>query len=260
MRHWLTALALIGVAPLAAAWGPEGHRIVAQIAAEHLTPEAKAVIDVLLAGEGEPTLPGISNWADEARTPETAPLHYVDLPRGDCRYQPKRDCPDGQCVVVAIEESLATLKNPATTPEARLTALKDLVHFVGDLHQPLHAGLHEDRGGNTLQIQWRGQGDNLHRLWDSGLIARTEPDWRRYAQRLAPLAINADLGTLDPADWAQASCSIVQDPAFYPANRQPGEAYRIQWLPTLDKQLSLAGLRLAALLNNLPRDLPRELP
>ncbi|GAC1622114.1 MAG: S1/P1 nuclease [Nevskia sp.] len=254
MNRGLATLLLMLAAAPASAWGPEGHRIVAQIAAEHLTrPQARAGIAALLAGEPEPSLPGVANWSDEIRSqqPETGPLHYINLPQGDCRYRPQRDCPGGLCAVGGIEQAIAVLKFGGATREQRKVALKNLVHFVGDLHQPLHAGLAEDRGGNGYAIESEQAKDNLHRVWDSGLIARSEPDWRRYAIRLAPRAAAADLVSLDPADWAMASCAIVQSPDFYPADHRAGEAYFARWQPVVDAQLNLAGLRLAALLDSL---------
>lgn len=239
------------VSPGSFAWGKDGHRIVAQIAADHLTPAAASSVNLLLAGEPEPTLAGVSSWADEVRTKETGPLHYVNFPRGTCQFTPKRDCPDGRCVIGGIEQSIATLRYSGATPAERNVALKNLVHFAGDVHQPLHAGLGEDRGGNTVQLQWAGAGSNLHALWDSGLIASTEPDWRRYVLRLAPKAANVDLKTLDGLDWALESCAIVASDGFYPADAKPGPEYLTRWQPTVDERLNLAGLRLAALLNAL---------
>lgn len=248
MKRAVAALLLVASAQ-AFAWGPEGHRIVGEIAAEHLTPAAKAAVDQLLVGEAEPTLPGIANWADETRNPETGPLHYINMPKGDCHYQPPRDCPNGHCVVGGIEHAVAVLKHSGASITERRTALKYFVHFVGDIHQPLHAGLAEDRGGNSFLLNWHAAHNNLHRLWDSTMITQVEPDWRRYAARLAPYAINTDLATLDPADWAQASCELAQSPGFYPETHDPGDAYFEQWQPTVDRQLTLAGLRLAAWLN-----------
>ena len=252
IRGAAALLCLLAAGP-ALAWGPEGHRIVAQIAADHLDAKARAGVDALLAGEPEPSLPGIANWADEIRPrqPETGPLHYINLPKGDCHYLPQRDCPDGACVVGGIEHSIAVLKFSGATREQRNVALKNLVHFVGDLHQPLHAGLAEDRGGNSYAIDSGLAKDNLHRVWDSGLITQVEPDWQRYVQRLAPRAATTDLVSLDAADWAVASCTIAQSPGFYPENHKSGDAYLAHWQPVLDQQLNLAGLRLAALLNTL---------
>ena len=116
------------------------------------------------------SLASISTCADDNRTPVTAPWHYVNLPRdGTCRYEAERDCVSESCVVAAIERQAAVLASSASD-EARLSALKYVVHFVADVHQPLHAGFADDRGGNTYQLQAFGRGTNLHAVWDTALI------------------------------------------------------------------------------------------
>lgn len=246
-------LVLALAAPAAQAWGPEGHRVIGRIAEDQLTPAAHAAVAELLAGEPEPSLAGIANWADDHRNahPETGPLHYLNMPKGSCQFVPARDCPDGLCVIGGIEQAIATLRYTAAPREQRLVALKNLVHFVGDVHQPLHAGLAEDRGGNSYKIQWAGKDDNLHRLWDSGLLSRIEPDAMREARRLEASAAVTPLGSLDALDWAIESCRTAQSAGFYPADHQPGDAYFEQWQPVVDARLRLAGLRLAGWLNRL---------
>ena len=256
LRRFALCAALIAAPfvtiPAAKAWGPEGHRIVGQIAADQLTPAATRAVATILADEPEATLAGIANWADETRSKESGPLHYINFPRETCTYQPVRDCPDGRCVIAAIEQSIATLKRPGATAAARNEALKNLVHFVGDIHQPLHAGRGEDRGGNTVQLQWQGEGSNLHQLWDSLLIRAIDPDWRAQARRLAPKAGGIVSTPLDSAEWVRESCAIVASAGFYPASTTPDEAaYLTRWRATVDSRLSLAGSRLAAVLNAL---------
>ena len=153
------------------AWGVTAHRAVAAIADQHLTTAARRQIDELLAVEPGATLESISTWADEVRSPSTSKWHYVNFPRDSCTYDPDRDCPDGQCIVVALERQAAILRSDASS-ERRLKALKYVVHFVADVHQPLHAGFGDDRGGNRYQVQAYGRGTNLHALWDSGKIGR----------------------------------------------------------------------------------------
>ncbi len=254
-RLALLATALLLAPPRLLAWGPGGHRIVAQIASDHLSPTAQAAIAAVLADEPEPTLAGVANWADEVRDERTGPLHYVnfpagDFPTGDCRYQPRRDCPDGRCVVAAIDRAVAVLKRRKASRAQRLIALKQLVHFTGDIHQPLHAGHGEDRGGNTFQLRWHDEGTNLHKLWDSELIDDIEPDWRRYVLRLGPRPDTVS-DRLSAREWAMESCAIVASEGFYPVSRDPGRAYLAEWRGTVDARLNLAGLRLAALLGTL---------
>lgn len=247
----LLATALLLASPQLLAWGPEGHRIVSQIATDRLNPAARAAVAAILADEPEPSLVGVANWADEVRDERTGPLHYINFPIGDCHYQPARDCPGGRCVIAAIDSAVSVLKDRKATAEQRRVALKQLVHFAGDVHQPLHGGRAEDRGGNTVPLQWHGEDSNLHKLWDVALIEAIEPDWQRYVERLAAKAAGVELGPLTADAWAMESCLIVAAPGFYPADHEPGPEYLTAWRGTVDVRLNLAGLRLAALLNAL---------
>lgn len=259
-RHGaVIVLLLSALLPSAAhAWGPKGHRLVAGLANGELTPQARAEVARLLRGDAEPTLAGVANWADDLREHDpdlgkrSARWHYVNLAEDDCRYRPPMDCPDGDCLIEAIvrqRDLLADRRQPAAV---RAQALKFLVHFVGDAHQPLHAGYARDRGGNTFQIQLDGKGSNLHRLWDSEVIASAQMNERRYVQHLqrTPLPAQARIGIDNPATWAEASCRIVLRDGFYPAQAKIEPTYFSRWRPTADEQLRIAGHRLATLLND----------
>ena len=165
------------------AWGTEGHQVIALIAQSQLTAKARAEVDRLLAQEPGATLASVSTWADEHRNPSTAPWHYVNFPRGNCIYDEQRDCPDGRCVVVAIKKELALLASGAPD-DKRLNALKYVVHFVGDVHQPLHAGYFDDKGGNMYQLQAFMKGSNLHAVWDTGLIKNLNEEPEALAARV----------------------------------------------------------------------------
>ena len=212
----------------------------------------------LLRGEAEPTLAGVSNWADDLREHDpnlgkrSARWHYVDLAEDDCRYRPRAHCRDGDCVIEAIIRQRGLLADRRQPDAVRAQALKFLVHFVGDAHQPLHAGYARDRGGNTIQIQLDGKGTNLHRLWDGEVIASADMNERRYLRHLQrmPLPAQARIGIDDPAAWAEASCQFVLRDGFYPAHAKIEPAYFSRWRPTADAQLRIAGHRLAALLND----------
>ncbi|KLJ00973.1 S1/P1 nuclease [Luteimonas sp. FCS-9] len=251
-------LALAAASPSAFAWGKLGHRLVAQLAERDLTPQARAQVDALLAGEPEPTLGGIASWADELRERDpdlgrrSAKWHYVNIGESGCRYDPARDCPGGDCVVEAIKTQTAILADRARPRAERAAALKFVVHFVGDVHQPMHAGYAHDKGGNTHQINHRGRGTNLHAFWDSGMLnaaGRSDDAWLADLQALPPPAPDARL--LPPAaqDWAQAACRIAVAPGVYPVRGRLGEDYVAAQLPTVERQLRDAGTRLGALLN-----------
>lgn len=248
-----TLLFALTAAP-AQAWGPTGHRLVAALATRELSPAASREVARLLRGESDPTLPGVANWADDIRDSDpalyrrTSRWHYLDLADHGCGYDRGRDCPNGDCVAEAIRRQRDLLADKRQPDAVRAQALKFLVHFVGDIHQPLHAGHAEDRGGNTVQINIDGNGSNLHRLWDSELLASAglgEANSLTQLQR-QPLSTRI-VG--EPVGWAQASCRIVRQTGFYPASPKLDAAYFARWRPVAEAQLRLAGHRLAQLLN-----------
>lgn len=264
-RGILLCFALLATVP-AFAWGPLGHRIVADLAAAQLALAARAQVDALLASEHAQSLADIANWADTLRDDPaqaalgkaTAPLHYVNM-HGSCAFKPALDCPDGQCVVGAINHYAAILGNRGLPAAERAQALNFVVHFVGDVHQPLHAGYLQDRGANDYQVQFEGQGSNLHRVWDSGLLSTRHMDARQYAaflEKQGPVTLPAPIAPLDnpPAQWAEQSCQVVMDQGVYPAGHVITQAYVERQLPVADRQLRRAGKRLADLLNRVLGD------
>lgn len=247
--RFLLTLALFATGLPAVAWGGYGHRVVASIADSQLGPAARRGVDALLALEPGATLASVSTWADEQRGLETAPWHFLNLPRNAaCRYEPARDCPAGQCVVAAIETQTRRLASSAA-PAERLEALKYVVHLLADVHQPLHVGWAEDRGGNRHQLQAFGRGTNLHALWDSGLLRqRTMPAEALAAELLSQTPPARLLEASRPADWARESCEIASAPGFHPGRELP-VTYVDTYLPVVDARLLAAGWRLAGTLN-----------
>ena len=250
---------LCAVATPAFAWGRTGHRLVAALAWDDLSPGTRAAVAELLAGEADPTLPGIAVWADDLRANDpdlgrrTAKWHYVNIAEHDCAYDAARACPGGACVVEAIRNQAAILANRSRPRAQRAQALKFVVHFVGDVHQPLHAGFAHDKGGNRFQVNLGGRGGNLHSLWDSGLLDSSGLDDAAYLQRLrsVPLAV-ARTGRPLPADaagWAEASCRLLREPGLYPASARISPAYLQAWRPVAETQLRRGGSRLATVLN-----------
>jgi hypothetical protein len=257
-------LAVLALLPLpTSAWSELGHRIVGELASAALSPAAKAATEELLAGEAEPTLAGVSAWPDRIREEDawkhTGRWHYLNFPRSvGCDYAPARDCPDGDCVVGAINRQLAVLRDRGQPRQQRLEALKFVVHFVGDVHQPLHAGFAHDRGGNDFQVHievpgHEPEGSNLHRAWDWWVIATREDDWRAWSRILAAEGIptsERDAVRGNPAaGWAEESCRTLREPGFYPTSRKLGPAYFDHWRPTAEKRLREAAGRLATVLN-----------
>jgi hypothetical protein len=236
------------------AWGSQGHQIVAQIAAQKLTPSARASVESLLRDRAPNAMREAANWADDLRDipgmEVTAPFHYVNFPRGDCRYVARRDCPGGRCVVAALEQHARELRESGD-PERRATALRWVIHLVADIHQPLHAAWADDRGGNDLQVQRRGKGTNLHALFDSGLLNERRLRAVPYADLLlagpAPTAAQTRWNAEAPRRWAVESCALVAQ--AYPESGRIDDAYADRVRGQLEARLRLAGFRLAALLN-----------
>jgi hypothetical protein len=248
-QTWVALVVAVFLPLQALSWGAEGHQVIAKLAESQLTPKARSEINHLLSMEPDATLASISTWADEHRSPATAPWHYVNFPRGDCSYVPERDCPDGKCVVSAINRQVEVLGSSAPD-DKKLLALKYVIHFVGDVHQPLHAGYGDDRGGNTYQLQAFMRGSNLHAVWDNGLIRNLNQDANSLTVRL----FKADFSgaTFDAIKAAEESCRIVAKPSFYPG-RLVDVAYIEEFTPVMEQRLTIAGARLASLLNGLFR-------
>jgi len=255
----LAAMALLPAQALA--WGAQGHRLVARIAETRLDPAARAEIDHLLATEPGDTLSSIAPWADQLRAEDpdlgkrSAPWHYVNMAEDGCIYDPPRHCRDGDCVIEALKAQSARLADRNLADGKRLQALKFVVHLVGDLHQPMHAGYSHDKGGNDYQLQFNGRGTNLHALWDSGMFYALALDDDAYLPRLlalpAPAGIDAPQLQRDAAQWAEQSCRIATRKGVYPTGHKVDDRYAATWRPVAETQLRLAGERLAALLNEL---------
>jgi hypothetical protein len=228
-------------------WGAQGHQVIANLARTQLNAKASAEVARLLALEPGATLESISTWADEHRNPASAPWHYVNFPTGTCTFNLQRDCPDGKCVVSAIEREL-TIVGGHGPDDQRLHALKYLVHLVGDVHQPLHAGNRDDKGGNTYQLQVFMRGSNLHAVWDSGLIRQLNEDTADMATRLRKLVLPDAAKSLSPAKAAEESCRLVATKGFYP-DGLVDQRYIQRFTPLMEQRLAMAGARLATLLN-----------
>lgn len=252
-------LALIASASLQG-WGPQGHRLVAMVAANHLTPAAHQGVRALLGNE---TLADVAVWADTYVYDghrETQPWHYVNIPADGTQYVAGRDCLHHDCVVDRILENQARLANRSLGRADRATALRFLVHFVGDVHQPFHA-IGIERGGNGIPVSifgsptcGRGGSDrfscNLHGLWDSELIGHRRLRDGAYAAELERQIASRRLrasGT--PVEWAMESHALARA-ALLPAGAEAGEAYFRAHIAQIDDRLAIGGLRLARILND----------
>jgi nuclease S1 len=255
------ALFLVLLPSQSYAWGREGHRIVAEIAEQYLEPATARQIRELLRLDNATTLAEVSTWADDIRAQRrnTAPWHFVDIPVDAASYDRARDCKRGNCVVAAIERFERVLAERSARPRARLEALKFLVHFIGDLHQPLHAADNHDRGGNQVRVTFLGHRTNLHAIWDSGILAPAvvQGDERSYALRLARSISDRDLARWQRGsviDWANEAHAVARRVVYGALVHAPGSlpaSYERSALPVVNEQLKKAGVRLAGVLNRL---------
>jgi len=267
MQRTAAAVLIAVLAPAAAlyGWGHEGHWIVADIAQERLSEVTKRNVQSLI---GNNTLASVANWADEIRRErdETYDWHFVDIPKDAQGFSDPRDCyrPEDRhkgaqedhqnCVVDRIIYFKRVLGDKNAPRGDRIEALKFIVHFVGDIHQPLHA-IGEAKGGNGIHITEFGSDRcgrypcNLHSAWDTGLIEHTGMNEEAYVAHLDRLISEEKLrASGKPADWANESFALAKA-AWVNDGASVDEQYYQQQIKVVDERLALAGLRLAALLN-----------
>lgn len=233
-------------------WGKTGHQVVGAIAKQHLSSSAHKAIDDLLDGA---SLAFISTYADEIKfNPKYRALrtwHYINIPL-DLSYSSAKKNPKGD-LVMAINKCISKLKDVNVPKSERAFYLKLLVHFVGDLHQPMHVGRKEDRGGNDVRLQWMKKSTNLHRLWDTDLIdchGMSTTQLLGDLEELTPKLIK-EIQNQSLEQWvneSQALAKIIYEDS--PNNSRLGKDYYSHYFPLLKMQLQRGGLRLAALLND----------
>lgn len=234
-------------------WSKTGHRVIGEIAQNELSGKAKRAIAKLLDGK---SLSSISNFADEikadSRYREFSAWHYVNIPQGkdykDIEHNTYGD------LVTGIRKCIEIVKDGKNPKEDRVFYLKMLVHLVGDLHQPMHVGRVEDKGGNDIQVQWFGRGSNLHRVWDSNMIDDYGLSFSELANSLPELDKNArkKIQEGEVLDWVKESQEIA-DKLYDSVENGEKLAYRYSyvWWGTVGSQLNKGGLRLAKVLNDL---------
>jgi hypothetical protein len=254
------------VPAVTSAWGGDGHRLVCEITWRHLTPEARALVQRLRNGENG-TFAESCTWADEVRgeRPETYSYHFINIPTGTSGMHAGRDCgdPAKRCAPWAIKHYAVILADNARPPSARLEALKFLGHFVGDLHQPLHAGRPEDLGGNRIMVSFfgdRGTAEHpmqLHSVWDSGVLRRARLRWPDSAGDLMAGISTADVAAWTNSDvvsWTNESYRIAEEFVYTATDgSNVADAYYLRALPIAKQRIRQAGIRLAHLLNEAAR-------
>lgn len=260
----------------ALAWGKTGHRVVAAIAQTQLSGLARAhILQILDAGE---SLDEAANWPDEMRAApgefwqrRASPWHYVTLSGTVYGHAP----PEGDALE-ALDRFSKMLRDPNASHADKQLALRFVIHLVGDLHQPLHVGKCCDRGGNDVKVTWFGKPTNLHSVWDSQLIDDEQLSFTELAAKLERhMSPQNVIGWWDanPRDWVAESAQI-RDTVYPPLSIDPNSkqasdrqaavpdlsyTYVYQFTPVMERQLSKAGIRLAAYLNAIFAE-PHSLP
>ena len=240
-----------GNACKASDWGKTGHRVIGLVAQQHLTARTQEKVQYLL--EGAP-LAHVATFADEIRSDNSfdhmVPWHYVNIDQ-NLSYSESVKNPKGD-IVTAMDHCVEVLQNPNSSFEDKAFYLKLLVHFIGDIHQPLHAGRKADAGGNDIEVRWFGKITNLHRLWDSDLIDYYKMSFTELAASLPKPSIIEHKKLIDVPrlDWVYESQELATK--IYkntPKKATLGYVYHYQHFDIVRKRLRAAGLRLAATLN-----------
>ncbi len=256
------AIFALSCAP-AMAWGKTGHQAVAEIAAARLNPTAQAAVsDLLDAKDALTGMTDVAAWADQIRwsRSETAHWHYVDIEITSDGYDAARDCAKDDCVVAQITNEIAVLKDKTLAKPVRAEALKFLIHFVGDIHQPLHCSDNQDKGGNAVVVMVGAKKTNLHAVWATAVVNAIGTDPPVIAaHRLAHVTPEEDAGwsTGTPEEWVNEGFQIAKTtiyPQFPGTGGTPApillpDSYPASVGPIVAMQLTKAGLRLAAVLN-----------
>ena len=234
-------------------WGATGHRTIGEIAQKHLNKRTNKEIEKILHGE---SLAFVSTYGDEiksdSRYKKFDAWHYVNFPF-DTKYEDSNKSPKGD-IVMGINYCINILKNSSSSKDDKVFYLKFLVHLIGDLHQPLHVGRAEDRGGNDIKVKWFYKNSNLHRVWDSDMIESWNMSYSELAlnaKKISNQQVNAiKKGSI--LDWTYESQKIAQK-VYKSANNGDNLSYRYSYenFSTVRNQLQKAGIRLAKILNEI---------
>ncbi len=234
-------------------WGKTGHRATGEIAQKYLNKKTRKAISNLLGGH---SLAFVANYADDIKSDpkynEYGPWHYVNFPFGSTYEEtPKSSKGD---IIVAINKCITVLKDNKSSQEEKAFYLKLLVHFMGDLHQPLHIGQADDKGGNDFQVRWFGDGTNLHSVWDSKMLDSYEMSYSELASnsnQLSKLQMQAiEKGSV--IDWMYESRTLCEDIyAHTEIGEKLGYQYMYRYVDVARQQIQKGGIRLATLLNEI---------
>lgn len=250
LRGFITTL-LLGINFYAGAWGQTGHRAIGLIAENHLSSKARKKLASILDGE---SLAMASTWMDEIRSDRKynymSDWHWVTIPSGTS-YQQTEKNPNGD-ILETLDRVVAELIEGKLSRGDEIERIKILVHLVGDLHQPLHVGTGDDRGGNNVKVKWFGNASNLHKVWDSEIIDNTQLSYTELALSLDKLS-KAQVAALQKTSvyaWANESVEL-RSQVYAVGDGNLSYEYSYNNIEAVKKRLLQAGVRLAGLLNKI---------
>ncbi len=253
MKYLLALLILSQTLLASNDWGQNGHRTVGETAEQYLKSKTRKKIDHILNGQ---SIANASTYADEIKSDraydEFKPWHYANIPF-DQTYSEADKNPEGD-VVYGIEECIRQLKSKTITEEKEQFYLKMLIHLVGDMHQPLHFGLKEDKGANDFKVKWFNQPSNMHSVWDTKMIESYNMSYTELTASLPKLSKSKiksiQSGTL--LDWVEDSRALTRK-VYKSAQEGENLSYRYmyEWFEVAQMQMKKAGIRLAVILNDI---------
>lgn len=267
----LVPLTIAATSAPAAAWGQTGHRVSGELAQRNISGHTRAHVALILGNEG---LAEASTWPDEEKSNPAefwqhtaSPWHYVTLPPPLTAEMLEH--PSEGDAATALEAFSAVLRDPSASLTDKQMALRFIVHIVGDLHQPLHVGNGTDRGGNDFRVTWFGEPSNLHTVWDTKIIENQNLSYTEYADRLETHTTPAETvawWNAVPAVWMNESAAL-RDRIYPETGGDAGEGtrespvalsyrYPYDWTPVVEQRLQMAGVRIAAYLDQVFAGVP----
>lgn len=250
-------------APVPPVWSFSPHQVICEVAWQRLTPAGKELVRTVRQADttGSRTFAESCVWADQVRDSthhDTYEYHFINVNRGSARVDWKRDCAAYDCVAVAVVRYANYLSQEPRGNRDRLRraeALKFLGHFVGDLHQPLHAGYADDLGGNTTMVTWEGRQMRLHSVWDGQIPRRAGITGVESASQIAASITDrqaAEWLNADVFKWVEESYQLVRNVVYdYQAGEELSGPYASKAVPVVNEQIRKAGVRLAGLINSI---------
>ena len=250
----LTCLLLMSYSEGSLAWSAPVHNAIGILAVGRLQDDTRDQLQGIIGRLDEETISQACNWPDVIREHAewewSKPLHYINIPRGDFSYRASRDCPDGRCAPGAIKHYARVLTRPRNNTQQNWQAFAWLCHLVADLHQPMHAGFADDRGGNNYEITVRGEVMNLHYFWDRAVVMQRTDDWRellKLVQASGTPALKPGWSQGDVDQWTNESHQLAVDKG-YPPVTEIDENWERQSRQIAIQRINLAAARLEQLI------------